>query len=57
MRSSNHGVYVMLISGNASIADSILESRDALGIWNTDAFKIRAEEDAEILFIEVPMVF
>jgi len=57
LRSSNHGVYAMLISGNASIADSILGARDAIGISNTKVFTVRAEDDAEILFIEVPMVF
>lgn len=57
LRSSNHGVYVMLISGEIKVADSMLNSRDAIGIWHTDSFKIEAEDNAEILFIEVPMVF
>ena len=57
IRSSNHGVYVMLISGNISIENSKLKSRDALGIWHTDSFKVQADQDAEILLIEVPMVF
>ena len=57
LRSSNHGVYVMLISGDIKIEDSILKTRDALGIWRTDSFKIEASDNAEILFIEVPMVF
>lgn len=57
LRSSNHGVYVMMISGTVSIADTILESRDALGIWQSESFDLEAGQDAEILFIEVPMVF
>lgn len=57
LRSSNHGVYVMMISGSVSIAGEILESRDALGIWHSESFKVEADQDAEILFIEVPMVF
>ena len=57
LRSSNHGVYVMLISGDIKIEDSILKTRDALGVWRTDSFKIEASDNAEILLIEVPMVF
>lgn len=57
LRSSNHGVYVMLISGEIKVADSILESRDAIGIWHAGSFKIEAHDNAEILMIEVPMVF
>jgi len=57
LRSSNHGVFVMLISGDVKIEDSILKKRDALGIWRTDSFKIEASDNAEVLLIEVPMVF
>ncbi len=57
LRSSNHGVYLMLISGKVELNNATLESRDALGIWQTDSFKAEGEEDAEILLIEVPMVF
>ena len=32
-----------------------LEKRDALGIWETDKFKIDITKDAEILVIDVPM--
>lgn len=55
LKSENHGVYTMLISGKASISDNILEKRDALGISGTAEFNIRAQENSEILFIEVPM--
>lgn len=57
MRSANHGVYVILITGTIEINNSSLESRDAIGVWQTDSFKIESSQDAEILLIEVPMVF
>ncbi len=57
LKSKNHGVYTMLISGKASVSDNILEKRDALGISGTAEFNIRAQENSEILFIEVPMNF
>ncbi len=55
LKSENHGVYMMLISGNISISEYKLEKRDALGISGTDQFTLNASEDSEILFIEVPM--
>jgi len=57
LKSKNHGVYMMLISGELGIDDLDLKNRDALGIWQTELFAIKAVEDSEILFIEVPMVF
>ena len=57
LKSKNHGVYIMLISGELVIDDVDMKNRDALGIWQTELFAIKAKEDTEILFIEVPMVF
>lgn len=57
VRSANHGVYVMLISGQIEIDNSLLEARDAIGVWHTESFSMSSKEDAEILLIEVPMVF
>jgi quercetin 2,3-dioxygenase len=50
-----NGVYVFVLSGSAEIGNSQLESRDGLGITDTDHFSVRAVSDAEILAIEVPM--
>ncbi len=57
MKSPNHGVYIMLISGKVQCEELTLESRDAAGIWQTENFILKAEENADILFIEVPMIF
>lgn len=56
LKSENHGVYVMNISGGVLISDVQLNSRDALGITETPDFNINATEDTELLFIEVPMI-
>ncbi|PNQ72910.1 hypothetical protein C1T31_09390 [Hanstruepera neustonica] len=56
LKSNEHGVYVMNISGNADIDDNILETRDAIGISETESFEIHAKDDLELLFIEVPMM-
>jgi redox-sensitive bicupin YhaK (pirin superfamily) len=55
LKSEKHGVYVMTIHGNISIIDNDLETRDAVGISETSAFEIKANEDSGLLFIEVPM--
>jgi hypothetical protein len=55
LKSENHGVYVMIVHGNISINDNNLETRDAVGISETSAFEIKANEDTGLLFIEVPM--
>lgn len=57
LKSPNHGVYVMTIHGEVNINKTVLETRDAIGISETDFFEIIAEEDSSLLFIEVPMKF
>ena len=57
LKSNDHGVYMMLISGEISVADKKLERRDAIGISETSNFTVEASKDSEILFIEVPMNF
>ena len=56
VKSNDHGVYLMNISGRVSISDVNLNTRDALGISETSDFEINATEDSELLFIEVPMI-
>jgi redox-sensitive bicupin YhaK (pirin superfamily) len=56
LKSKNHGVYVMNIHGSVKIDGQTLESRDAAGISETDAFTISTTEASELLFIEVPML-
>jgi redox-sensitive bicupin YhaK (pirin superfamily) len=57
LKSPNHGVYIMLISGSLKCHELTMEARDAMAIWQTDKASIFANENAEILFIEVPMNF
>ncbi|TWO32983.1 pirin family protein [Seonamhaeicola sediminis] len=56
LKSKDHGVYVMNISGTYNLADTKLSSRDAVGISETDSFTIKTIETTELLFIEVPMI-
>jgi len=57
LKSENHGVYVMLISGEININSVVLNTRDAIGITKTNNFSIKSEKKSSVLFIEVPMAF
>jgi hypothetical protein len=57
IKSPNHGVFIMVISGEISIENKILNRRDSIEISQTEAFLISAKSNSELLFIEVPMNF
>ena len=54
---AGNGAYVVVINGSINIGAINLQKRDAVGVWETDSFEIIAEADAEIIVIEVPMIF
>jgi redox-sensitive bicupin YhaK (pirin superfamily) len=53
---SNNGIYLFLIDGEVEVGGRKISRRDAIGISETDKVSIRANEDSEILVIEVPMI-
>ena len=55
VRLKTNGVYVFVIEGTVSINGQPLSKRDALGIWDVEKLDIKAESDAEILVMDVPM--
>ena len=55
LHDKSHGVYVFMIDGTADVASARLETRDAIGISETEEISIRAGKDSDILLIEVPM--
>lgn len=50
-----NGVYVFLLNGTLKVNDQRIEQRDGFGIWDTDAIQLLAENNAEVLLMEVPM--
>ena len=54
LHKSGNGVYVFVVSGKIILDSVSLESRDALGIEDTDSFTVSAEQESTVLFIEVP---
>jgi redox-sensitive bicupin YhaK (pirin superfamily) len=55
IHTKGNGVYLFLIDGKISVGDDVLTKRDGVGIWDTEEFSITANEDSQILSIEVPM--
>jgi hypothetical protein len=52
---AGNGIYLFVIEGAVTVDGQRLEKRDAVGISQMDSFAVRAEENAELLAIEVPM--
>jgi redox-sensitive bicupin YhaK (pirin superfamily) len=55
VKRNENGVYAFIISGSVTINGQALETRDALGITNTEKLEITATSDAEILLMDIPM--
>lgn len=52
---NGNGLYLFVISGDISVGGHALNTRDAVGITDTDTIKVQSESGADILLIDVPM--
>jgi len=50
-----NGVYLFVIDGEVEIGETTLSKRDAIGIHETQKINLVSNQDAKLLFIEVPM--
>lgn len=57
VKSAKNGVYVFVVEGQITINGQELNKRDALGVWNTEAFVISFNENSKVLLLDVPMEF
>jgi redox-sensitive bicupin YhaK (pirin superfamily) len=55
MKAKGNGVYAFILSGEVTIDNQELKSRDGFGIWDVDKFSVKANTDSELLLMEVPM--
>jgi len=53
----NNGLFLFVISGSIRLNDILLNSRDAIGISDSENISFKTENDSEILAIEVPMTW
>jgi len=51
----NNGIYIFLLNGSIEVDGNSMETRDAIGIWETENVSIKTNDKSEFLIIEVPM--
>ncbi|MBP6417343.1 MAG: pirin family protein, partial [Chitinophagaceae bacterium] len=57
LKKDGNGIYVFVIEGDVTINGEELNRRDGLAISATDKLEIKADANAEILLMEVPLIF
>lgn len=57
LRNIKNGVYVYVLEGSVEVAGNKMQRRDGIGIWEVESFEMLANENSEILLMEVPMNF
>jgi len=55
MQNGGNGLYAFVLEGQVRIGDQLLQKRDGLGIWETDAITLDAQAGCRIVLMEVPM--
>jgi redox-sensitive bicupin YhaK (pirin superfamily) len=55
VKKKGNGLYFFIISGSVSIDGQKLDQRDGLGLLNTEKVRIVANENAEVLLMDLPM--
>ena len=55
LKRKENGVYAFVLKGDVMINDIVLNPRDGLGISEAESLTIKADSDAEILLMEIPM--
>jgi len=56
IKKKGNGLYVFNLHGDLKVNGISMNTRDGLGIWDTDSVSIEATSHAEFLLMEVPMV-
>jgi redox-sensitive bicupin YhaK (pirin superfamily) len=55
IKTEGNGAYVFVLEGAIKINSTVLNKRDALGVYDTSSFIIEPEERSRFLIIDVPM--
>ena len=50
-----NGAYVFVIDGKAELDSTQLNTRDAMGVYDTETLEFKFSENSRLLIIEVPM--
>jgi len=52
---AQNGFYIFVVDGEIEVDSNTLEKRDAIGVFETDHIEIKANQNSELIIIEVPM--
>jgi redox-sensitive bicupin YhaK (pirin superfamily) len=55
LKLKGNGVYAFVLNGTVTINGQLLNKRDGLGIWEVDKLEVVANNDSELLLMEIPM--
>jgi len=55
LKGTGTGVYAFVLEGDVTIAGQSLNKRDGFGIWEVEKIDIQANNEAQVLLMEVPM--
>ena len=55
IKAKGNGLYFFVLSGDLTVNNQQLKTRDGYGVWDVDAVTISASNEAEFLLMEVPM--
>jgi len=55
IKKKGNGVYAFILNGDVEINGHALSTRDGIGTWDVEALHIKANSQASILLMEVPM--
>ncbi len=55
IRKTGNGLYAFVIRGSVTVDGQTLGQRDGYGLWDVEAVSVQAEEDSQILLMEIPM--
>ena len=55
IKGEGNGLYVFVIKGGVTIEGQSLNPRDGFGIWDTEQVTVKADSDAKVLLMDVPM--
>ncbi|QKG51861.1 pirin family protein [Hymenobacter sp. BRD67] len=57
LKKPDNGVYAFVLAGDVTINGQALHRRDGFGLWEVEKLDIKADSNAELLLMEVPMEF
>lgn len=55
LKKSGNGVYIFVLEGSLEVAGQTIGTRDGIGISELESLDIKANTDAQIVLIEIPM--